>query len=97
MTNLDPAVFGPERLGRREIRVPVAHAGRPLARVEVVGDRVREQRQGRGEQAHVEVLAPSGPQPVGERGVRDAEREEGRGKIGNRPAHLRRGCPGIPR
>ena len=88
--DLDPAVLGPERLGGREVRVPVAHAGRPLARVEVVGDWIGEQRQGRGEQAHVEVLAPPGAQAMRERGVGDAEGEERRGQVGHGAAHLRR-------
>ena len=88
--DLDPAVLGPERLGGREVRVPVAHARRPLARVEVVGDGIGEQRQGRGEQAHVEVLAPPAAQAMRERGIGDAEGDECRGQVGHGAAHLRR-------
>jgi hypothetical protein len=59
-----------------------------------VGDRVRQQRERRGEQAHVEVLALSGAEPVGERGAGHAERPEGGRQVGDGAADLRRRMPG---
>ena len=94
--DLKPAVPGAERLGGSEDRVAVADARRARARVEVVGDRVGEECQCRGEEAHVEVLALSGPLPVDERGGRHAEGEETGREVGHRAAHLRRGAAGHP-
>ena len=86
--DLDPAVLGAEGLRRCEVGVPVAEARRALARVEVVGDRIGEERERRGEQAHVQVLALARPQPVDEGGVHRAEGEESGSEVGHRAADL---------
>ena len=94
--DLDPAVLGVERLGRGEVGVPVPDARRARPGVEVVGDRIGEERHRGGEQAHVEELALAGPEPVDERGVRRAEREERGGEVRHRAADLGGRAPGRP-
>ena len=51
-----------------------------------MGDGIGEEAEGRGEQVHVEVLTPPGPEPVHQRRVDGAEREVGGRHVGDRSA-----------
>ena len=91
--DLHPAVLGSKGLRGCQVRVTVADARRALARVEVVGDGIGQERERRGQEAHVEVLAAPGPLAMHERGVRHPEREKAGGEVGHRAADLCRRAP----
>ena len=78
--DLHPAVLGSKGLRGCQVRVTVADARRALARVEVVGDGIGQERERRGQEAHVEVLAAPGPLAMHEGGVRHSEREKAGGE-----------------